>query len=250
MIPGFLAGAAVCGLLCLGCYFLGYRRAARRYDIIVEVPTISAKDIPGLGAAMVEVKGVARVDQPLISDLARLPCVAFESNVTEHWTTTRIEHDSKGRLRTVTKHHSSTRYQNSGQTAFQIHDAGGQVTVQPEGASIDMQNGLELTGITSPRPESPAYGISPHHIGGSLSYREGLVPVEQETYVLGQVSEEHEIIAPRIVDRPFIISYRSEDSLIRRALWGKRVFGFLTLMLFLAGFVLLSVGLGLIDVGA
>jgi hypothetical protein len=78
-----------CWLVSALIYFLGYRRIAHRFDIISEVPTVQARDIPGLGAAMVEVKGLIRCPRPLTSDLARVPCVAFEASVTEHWTTTR-----------------------------------------------------------------------------------------------------------------------------------------------------------------
>jgi len=245
-MEGHVAGGAVCGVLCLICYFLGYRRSARRYDIIVEVPTIRAKDIPGLGAAMVEVKGYVKVDRPLISDLALLPCVAFVSSVTEHWTTTRTETDSKGRTRTVTEHHSETRYHNSGRQPFQVHDESGQVTVRPDGASIDMLDGMDLRGTSTPLPDSPAAGVCPHHIGGYLSYGEQVFPIDQWAYVLGQVSCDHDIIEPQDVDRPFIISHRSEEALVTRARWGKRIFGVLTLVLFAASFTLLAIGFGLI----
>jgi len=170
---------------------------------------------------MVEVKGETRIDQPVISDLARLPCVAFECAVTEHWTTTRTERDSKGRTRTVTEHHSQTRYSNRVQASFQVRDASGEATVRPEGASVDMLDGMDLAGIREPLPESPAYGIHPHHIGGHLSYREEVLPVGQHIYVLGQVDRDHAIARPEGVKRPFIISYRSEESLMKRALWGK-----------------------------
>jgi len=129
MMPGYLVAAAVAGLLTILTYALGYRRSARRYDIIVEVPTVQARDVPGLGAAMVEVKGRALVDEPLTSDLARLPCVAFDCQVTEHWTTTRTKRDSKGHTRIVTEHHSETRYANSGRISFQVEDDSGRDAV-------------------------------------------------------------------------------------------------------------------------
>ena len=246
MASGFAIAGGLCALLTLVCYFLGYRRSARRYDIIREVPTIQAKDLPGLGAAMVEVKGETRIDPPVISDLARLPCVAFECAVTEHWTTRHTRTDSKGRRRRVTKHHSETRYSNSVQATFQIRDASGEATVRPEGASIDLLDGMELASIREPRPESPAYGIHPRH-GGSLHYREEVLPVGLHVYVLGQVNREHAIARPEGVKRPFVISYRSEESLLNRARWGKRIYGTLTVLLFLVSFVLLGIGLGMIE---
>jgi hypothetical protein len=243
--PVAIGIGAACWLLSLLAYFLGYRRSARRYDAIVEVPTVAAKDIPGLGADMVEVKGVAQAGTPLVSDLARVPCVIFQSSVTEHWTTTRTEHDSKGNTRTVTEHHSETRYANEGQIDFHIRDGSGDATVHPDGAEKDLLD--SMADLDGPLPESPAYGISPHHFGGRLSYSEAVMPVGQQVYVLGQVSDDNVIQRPEVVDRPFIISYRTEDALRNRAAWGKRVWGPLASLLFIVGVVLLGAGLGIVD---
>ncbi len=248
MNPGLIGGGAACALACLAGYVWGYRRSSLRHDIISEVPTISAKDIPGLGAAMVEVKGVARAERPLVSDLARLHSVAFESRVTEHWTTTRIERDKDGKSRTVTQHHSETRYENERRIPFQVHDESGSVVVHPEGASLDLQDGMELAKINEPGPDSPAYGVSPRH-GGSLSYCENVFPVGIKTYVLGQVSENNEIVAPTVVKRPFVISHRAEESLLSGAKWGKRIWGMLVMLLLIAALGLLAVGFGLVYVG-
>lgn len=248
MNPVMIGSGSACVLACLACYVWGYRRAALRYDIISEVPTVAARDIPGLGAAMVEVKGVAQADAPLLSDLARVPCVAFNSHVTEQWTTTRTERDKEGHTRIVTEQHSETRYENEQQIAFKICDDSGSVVVHPEGASIDMLDGMELAGIDRPQPDSPACDVSTAH-GGSLSFNESVFPLDTKTYVLGQVSENNEIVAPTVVKRPFVISYLTEESLLKRARWGKRVWSVLTLILFGAAMMLWGVGLQLVDVG-
>lgn len=236
-----LAGAA-CLIGAVLAFCLGYRRCARRYDAITTVPRIGTRDIPGLGAALVEISGEVRADAPLLSDLARVPCVVFKCSVTEHWTTTHIERDSKGNTRTVTRHHSETRYSNEGQIDFRVHDATGHVVVRPKGASMDLLD--SLADLDGPVPESPAYGIVPHHFGGRLSYDESLLPVGQEVYVLGQVGEDHAIQQPMDFDRPFIISYRTEEQLIRSALWGKRFGAAAALVLLVAGLALLFQGLG------
>ncbi len=242
--PLVILGTA-CWLLCLLVYVLGYRRAARRCDAIRDVPTIAARDIPGLGAAMVEVKGVVEAEAPLISDLALIPCVMFESSVTEHWTTTRVERDSKGNTRTVTEHHSRTLYSNDGMIDFEVRDDSGAVTVRPAGAEIDWLDGM--AGLDEPLPESPAYGIRPTHLNGRLSYSEAVLPIGQRVYVLGQVDEDHSIRKPSVVRRPFIISHRSEESLRKRAQWGKRIHGMLLVALFIGGAVLLASGFGVIQ---
>ncbi|GMV96736.1 MAG: hypothetical protein HRF43_02425 [Phycisphaerae bacterium] len=234
----FIAGGG-CLLVAFLIYRFGYRPCARRYDTIRAVPTIAARDVPGLGAAMVEVTGLARCPAPLISDLARVPCVAFTCCVTEHWTTTRTERDSKGNTRRVTEHHSATRYANEQRIAFEVRDESGGVLVRPEGAAIDL---LDAMGdLDGPRPDSPAYGLTPQHFGGSLRYSESVLPVGQRLYVLGQVGADHAIQRPAGFDRPFVISFRGEAELCRRARIGKWAAG-------LAGLAFLAGGFGLFAV--
>lgn len=232
--------------ICLGCwlvagltFFVGYRRAARRYDIISEVPGVACRDVPGLGGAMVEVNGTVRCATPVVSDLARVTCVAFVCSVTEHWTTTRTERDSKGNTRTVTEHHSETRYSNDIRVSFDVCDESGSVRVEPEAASIDLLDSMD--GLDGPRPDSPAYDITPHHFGGRLRYSESVLPVEQRVYVLGQVGAENQITQPDC-DRPYIISYRSEESLLSAARWEKRIYAAVSFVLFVGGCVALIVG--------
>lgn len=244
---GLVVAGAVCWLLALLAYFLGYRRSSRRYDAIVEVPTIAARDIPGLGASMVEVKGIVRVDTPLISDLARVPCVAFTCSVTEHWTTTRTERDAKGHTRTVTEHHSETRYANDGRIAFQVRDSSGDAAVEPDGAEMELLD--SMTSLDGPLPDSPAYELTTRHFGGRLRYSESVLPIGQTVYVLGEVGEDHAIRSPLVQDRPFLITHRTEESLRRAAVWGMRIGGVLAAALFVAGFALLGSGLRWIDAG-
>lgn len=238
-LPPGLPWAAGCWLVGLLLYLLGYRQSASRYEAIVEVPTVRCRDVPGLGAAMVEVKGAAVAKMPVVSDLARVPCVAFNCSVTEHWTTTRTEQDSQGKTRTVTEHHSETRYSNARQIPFNVRDESGEVLVRPEGSSMDMLDSMGA--IDGPLPDSPAYGMSPSHFGGSLSYSECVLPVGQSVYVLGQVDGECAIVRPELIRRPFIISWRTEESLRSRAAWGKSIWGALVMAFVAAGFVVIAV---------
>lgn len=206
-----------------GVFFWAYRRAARRLHHIQRTPTVACRDLPGLGASIVEVKGAARVPAPLYSDLCHIPCVAFRSVITEHWTTTETTTDSEGRTHTVTRHHSEVRYHNERRIPFEVVDESGRATVDPTGAEIDM-----ISQQAGPAPAaSPAYGISPIHWNGSLSYDESVLPVEQVVYVLGQVTEEHALAKPIGVDAPFIISHHPEERLISGARWSSRIFVFL-----------------------
>ena len=63
------------------------------------------------------------------------------------------------------------------------------------------------------------------------------------------MSQDNEIVAPTVVKRPFVISYRTEESLLNRARWGKRIWGALALILLAAAIVLLLIGFSLVYVG-
>lgn len=223
-------------------YVLGYRHSAARYDLIREVPTLQAKDVPGLGAATVEVKGITKVESPLISDLARVACVAFHSRVTEHWTTTHVVSDGKGRTRVTTQSHTETRHEEARTIPFEVHDDSGCVTVRPDGAEMELIDGMEMSGLSEPGLGSIAADIQPRHFGGRLTYSDQVLPVELQVYVLGHVTEDHAIAAAAVGNRPFLISYRTEDQLLKRARWGKWGYGVLTLLLLATAVVAFSIG--------
>lgn len=224
----YVGGGSV---LLSGLFYLGLRSSAKRLHTILETPTIACRDLPGLGACTVEVHGCVRSHGPLLSDLARVPCVAFECSITEHWTTRETVRDSKGNTRTVTRHHTATRYSNSARINFDVVDDSGAATVEPEGASIDL---IGQDAGPAP-PGSPAYGVRAHHWNGRLSYSESVLPVGTTVYVLASVSERHTLVKSTTLGDPFIVSHRSEEELIRRARWGKRIFGFLTAAAFVGG---------------
>lgn len=216
------------------------RRSARRLLTIQETPTIACRDLPGLGAVTVEVVGAARADQPLIADLSGKQCVAFSSSIVEHWTTRHTERDSKGRKRTVTRHHSAVRYSNEKRQPFDVVDASGAARVEPDGAEIDL-----ISGDAGPAYSgSPAFGITARHWNGRLAYHEALLPVETEVYVLASVSERHTLVKPTTLGDPFIISHRSEDSLLSGARWSWRIATGLAVLLFVGGAVLIGYALG------
>jgi hypothetical protein len=99
-----------------------------------------------------------------------------------------------------------------------------------------------LGGWNEPSPESPAYDISPRHFGGRLRYAETVLPIDHEVYVLGQVGAENQIVQPAGCDRPYLITHRTEESLLNRARWGKRIYGALVAVLFVGGMVVLGIG--------
>jgi hypothetical protein len=230
----FYAG---CGMLVISIACLwGFLYYAKRLRLILQTPTIDCKDLPGLGASIAEVKGAVEAEMPLTSDLCAVPCVAFTSTITEHWTTTRTATDSKGNSRTVTDHHTAVRYHNDARIDFDVRDGSGIARIEVDGADFELID--QAAGPAS--HQSPAFGVCPTHWNGHLTYAESLLPIASSIYVLGQVTERHTLGKPVNVDSPFLISARSEESIVKSARWGKRICGTLFTLLLVGGYAALG----------
>src|SRR6516165_3567676 len=89
---------ALGGLLALLFVFLAIR-AGRRQRLISDLPTSKTT---GVFIGLVELKGTAEVERPLISFLAEQTCVYYQWAVDEEWsrTVTETYTDSEGRTQT------------------------------------------------------------------------------------------------------------------------------------------------------
>src|SRR5579864_9561044 len=95
-------GIPVLGLgLGLLFFFLAIR-AGRRQRLIDDLPTSKTT---GVFIGLVELKGTAEAERPLVSFLAEESCVHFSWHVDEHWsrTVTETYTDSEGRTQTRTR---------------------------------------------------------------------------------------------------------------------------------------------------
>ena len=92
---------ALGGLLGLVLFFLALR-AGRRQRLLSDLPTSKTT---GVFIGLVELKGTAEAEQPLVSFLAEASCVYFQWHVDEHWsrTVTETYTDSEGRTQTRTR---------------------------------------------------------------------------------------------------------------------------------------------------
>src|SRR5271169_6789859 len=92
---------ALGGLLAWLVIFLALR-AGRRHRLVSDLPTSKTT---GVFMGLVELKGTAEAEQPLISFLAEQSCVYYQWHVKEHWsrTVTETYTDSQGRAQTRTR---------------------------------------------------------------------------------------------------------------------------------------------------
>ncbi|MFN0070027.1 MAG: E3 ubiquitin ligase family protein [Chloroflexota bacterium] len=165
-----------------------------------------------------EVRGTLRCESPLTSEFAGEPCAYFSTQLTREYE--EQERDSDGRTRWNRKSESIA--SSTQRVGFTVEDETGAVRVDPEGADIDAlqvvnrfeqdhAGGITIGGV------SIDLGLGTVSGRRILGYRstEHVLRLDSPVYVIGVVNEEKDIAsAPAgMKDRPFIISYRSEEAL-------------------------------------
>ncbi len=204
---------ALLALLCLW----GALAAARRQRLIDDLPTCKTT---GVFIGLVELKGTAESEQPLISYVAEQPCVCYEWEVSEHWSriVTETYTGKDGKTHTRTRRESGwTTVAHGGQTQpFYLQDDEGVIRIVPDGARID---GNVIFDETCD-PGHPLYfGKGPPDAVPDSDYRrrfvESAIPLHAPVYVVGAARERSDVVAAEIAqsrDAPlFLISTRTEQ---------------------------------------
>lgn len=216
-------------------------RSARRKRLVDDLPTSKTT---GVFIGLVELKGTAESGQPLTSYLAGQRCVYYQWSVEEHWsrTVTETYTDSKGNTQTRTRHESGWKTVAEGgeEQPFYLKDDCGIIQILPEGAKIEPQTVFEETcGQFDPL----YYGKGPEGCVSDSDFRrrfvERAVLLHSQLYVMGQARERSDMVAAEIADDKnapmFLISTRSEQEISSSFGWGEWGWGFLGLVLCVAG---------------
>jgi hypothetical protein len=194
----------------------------------------------GVFIGLVELKGTAESEQPLVSFLAGQWCVWYSWNVDEHWSRTVTESytDSQGKRQTRTRHESGwTQVANGGeQSLFYVRDDSGMLRVDPEGATIES---VDIFDETCDRGHPLYYGKGPReaiaHSDHERRFVEQAVPLHARIYVVGHARERRDVVAPEIAahaDAPlFLISTRTETQVASGLAWRFWGLGLLGLIL-------------------
>src|SRR5438445_9805440 len=235
LLPGL---GAVFALVCL----LFALRSGKRKRLVDNLPTSKTT---GVFIGLVELKGTAESAEPLTSYIAGQPCVHYQWRVEEHWsrTVTETDTDSDGKTRTRTRHESGWKtVADGGETVpFYLQDDCGVILVRAEGAKIEPATIFDETcGASDPL----YYGKGPPEAVADSDFRrrftETAIALHAELYVMGQARERQDVVAPEIAQDPtapmFLISTRTEQQIssgFRWVFWG---WGFLGLVLGVAGF--------------
>ncbi len=232
-----IAGIAL--LVASGVLYLLSALEGRKLAAMAGTPTSLAADLKALASSVggeigagsfaeaAEVKGAARCGQPLVSELAEVPCVHYSAKVSREYEETVWETDSNGRRVQRTHRGSEVVSQNARSVPFEVEDSSGRIRVDPDGAKIDAERvlsrfepGEAAAGFRLGRFVMGAFaGLSTRRTIG-YRYEEHAIPVDRVVYVLGEASDAGGSLSvrrPAVKAGRFIISVKSEEELTRRA---------------------------------
>ncbi len=234
---------ALGGLLALLLFFFCLL-AGRRQRLVSDVPTSKTT---GVFIGLVELKGTAEAEEPLVSFLAETGCVSYHWQVDEHWLRTVVEtyRDSEGRMQTRTRIETgwTTVAQGGERIAFYLQDDCGVIRIQPDQAKVESRTVFDHS--CGPGDDL-YYGKGPSGAVANSTYRrrfvESAIPLHAPLYVVGQARERADVVAPEIAHDPraemFLISTRSEDEVRRGLAWQFWLCGVLAVGLGLGGFII------------
>lgn len=221
------------------------RQALDKSELMRRVDTYSAANVSGISPGkMVEVTGNLRCQRPLTSAMAEQECAYYHSRVIREYEET--ERDSEGELRTERK--SETVASNEQFAPFAVEDESGIVGVRGEGAEVDaieVMNRFERDsgGSISLGELTVALGGGENTVG--YRYVESILRIDEPVYVLGVVQEDGHLGRPDEGDKDgrFLISYRSEEQLMKKYKRDALIMTLIAIVTFLFGtaFVILGV---------
>lgn len=174
----------------------------------------------GVFIGLVELKGTAESEAPLLGLLSEQPCVWYSWNVLEHWSkiVTETSHDKDGKLQTRTRTESGwTTIASGGESKpFYLQDDLGVIRINPEHAEIKSKTVFNRNCSMS---DPLYYGKGPTntiaHSTGKRSFTEQAILLHQTVYVVGQSRERLDCVAAEIAyDRSspiFLISTLTEE---------------------------------------
>jgi hypothetical protein len=205
--------------------------AKRKLSVMADTRTVGAGEAAHIadpsGTAKVEVYGVAEAREPLTAPVSGKQCVYFRHQVEE----LRVEYDrdSQGNRQRRESWHTIT--DEKRHTQFTVRDSTGAVQVNPEKADFVPQKTVD-NAYGAPGYEPGARsglggvvgGVVGDVIGSALGGErsagirssEWIVPVGQQTYVIGNARQTPSGPVLCKGEGHFMISYKSEEELARK----------------------------------
>jgi hypothetical protein len=182
------------------------------------VPTSKVK---GVFIGLNELKGAARVAEPLTSYLAEEKCIWYSYKIEEEWERRETSNDGDGNSKTETKSGWTVIDDGEQRQVFHLEDDTGEIRVLPEKAKFI---GDRVLKDTVRRTESLYHGKGPRRViadsTGRRRFVEHAIRANSDLYLLGSARVREDVVEPEIaydeLDKLFLISSKSEESLTRR----------------------------------
>jgi len=202
------------------------------------------------------IRGTITCDRPLISELKQEPCVYYTMTVRRDYEETVVRKDSDGRSRREVQRGSEIVASNKRSIPFQLQDATGTITVNPEGANIDSVNILNDFRPDQSSSQSLSYGNFSITVNSLMTqgdrhtlgyrYSEAVLPVGRTVFVFAELSDEfgeRVLQKPTQSNQPFLISFKAPNELATNADRAAKRAYYAMLICLVAGLVLGLVGL-------
>jgi hypothetical protein len=211
--------------------------ALKRRRLLEDLPT--SKTV-GVFIGLVELKGMAESESPLVSYLSEKRCVWYSWSVQEHWsrtvTETCFDKDGKSQTRTRTESGWSVVASGSDSQLFYLKDDLGVVRINPHKAEIHPTNVFNQTcSKNSPLYYSKAPKSEIAHSTGKRRFTEQAILLHQPIYLVGQSRERNDCVAAEIAYNSsapiFMISTSPEKSHHSWGLWQFWCFGILAVLI-------------------
>lgn len=192
--------------------------ALRRKRLMQNVPTSKVK---GVFIGLNELKGAARVAEPLTSYLAEEKCIWYSYKIEEEWERSVTSNDGDGNSKTERKSGWTIIDEGEERKVFDLEDDTGQIRVLPERAKFIGDRVLQ---DTVRRTESLYHGKGPRgdilDSTGRRRFVEHAIRTDSDIYLLGSARVREDVAEPEIaydeLDKLFLISSKSEESLTMR----------------------------------
>ncbi len=207
-------------LIGAGCLW-GAMHALRLCRLLADTPTCKTS---GVFIGLVEVKGTAEAERPLVAELSGSRCVHYAWYAQEHWsrTVTETYRDAKGKTQTRTRRESGWTRVAGGEATipFYLQDDTGAIRIVPDGAR--MESLPTFSAICTPADplyyaKAPRHAIA--HSDHKRQFIESSIPLHAPLYVMGKARERKDAVAVEIAHDPdaplYLISTRTEESIGR-----------------------------------
>jgi len=237
----FIIAGVVLVLAAVGLY-IGSRSQKRKLSQIKGTETSTAADLVGLAASVAkeigagsfnqvtELKGTIECPSPLTSELSQTTCIYYSMTVTREYEETYWTKDDKGNQVQRMRRGTESVATNTRSVSFQVRDATGTTSVDPDGASFvdekvlsEFRPGEGIGGI-----RFGSYSFNPASLRGlvggrrTVGYRfeEKAIPVGRPIYVLGEAVDSDgrlRVQKPSKKGTSFIVSLKTEEQLAKGA---------------------------------